>query len=78
MLEHDVGFAVAYINELNFSIASACKEQHQVTNEINENINNIRDIANENATSADETVLAGEQLMCMSNGLQALIRRFKV
>ncbi|MFT4926091.1 MAG: methyl-accepting chemotaxis protein [Phenylobacterium sp.] len=66
------------ITELNFSIANAAKEQSQVTAEINENVTNIRLIANENAEAAERTVEAGEQLMAMSDGLQALISTFKV
>ena len=66
------------ITELNFSIATAAKEQSAVTAEINENVENIRQIANDNANAANRTVEAGEQLTCMSDGLQALIRTFKV
>jgi methyl-accepting chemotaxis protein len=66
------------ISALNFAIATAAKEQSAVTSEINKNVDNIRDIANENAEAANRTVEAGEQLMCMSDGLQALIKTFKV
>jgi methyl-accepting chemotaxis protein len=66
------------ITELNFAIATAAKEQSAVTSEINKNVDNIRAIANENAEAANRTVEAGEQLMCMSDGLQALIKTFKV
>ncbi len=66
------------ITELNFSIANAAKEQSSVTTELNENVTNIRHIANENARAAERTVEAGEQLMAMSDGLQALIRTFKI
>jgi methyl-accepting chemotaxis protein len=69
---------ISNITELNFSIASAAKEQSAVTAEINENVSNIRNIANQNAEAADHTVEAGEQLMAMSAGLQALISTFKV
>lgn len=65
------------ITELNFSIANAAKEQSAVTTEINENVTNIRQIANENAEAAERTVEAGEQLTAMSDGLQALIKTFK-
>lgn len=66
------------ITELNFSIATAAKEQSEVTAEINKNVDNIRSIADANAEAAERTVEAGEQLMCMSDGLQALIKTFKV
>jgi methyl-accepting chemotaxis protein len=66
------------ITELNFAIATAAKEQSAVTSEININVDNIREIANENAEAANRTVEAGEQLLCMSDGLQALVKTFKV
>jgi methyl-accepting chemotaxis protein len=66
------------ISALNFAIATAAKEQSAVTLEINKNVDNIREIANENAVAANRTVEAGEQLMCMSDGLQALVNTFKV
>lgn len=66
------------ITELNFAIASAATQQSEVTNEINTNVDNIRDIANENAQAANRTVESGEQLLCMSDGLQALIKTFRV
>lgn len=66
------------ITNLNFAIATAAKEQSEVTSEINKNVDNIRTIADENAEAAERTVEAGEQLMCMSDGLQALINTFKV
>ena len=66
------------ITELNFAIATAAKEQSAVTAEININVDNNREIANQNAEAANRTVEAGEQLLCMSDGLQALIKTFKV
>ncbi len=66
------------ITELNFAIATAAKEQSAVTSEININVDNIREIANENAEAANRTVEAGEQLLCMSDGLQALVKTFRV
>ena len=70
--------AIKNITDLNFSIANAAKEQNVVTSEINDNVNIIREVANENAESAQKTVTAGKQLICMSDGLQALIATFKV
>lgn len=76
-LENIIGM-INNITELNFAIATAAKEQSEVTAEINKNVDNIRTIANNNAEAAERTVEAGEQLMCMSDGLQALIKTFKV
>jgi methyl-accepting chemotaxis protein len=70
--------AITNITDLNASIANGAREQNVVTAEINENLNNISALASDNATAADKTIDAGEELTCMSDGLQALIGTFKV
>lgn len=70
--------AVATIMEMNTQIASAAEEQSSVTNELNRNVTNIRDVAGETAHSAQLTFDATGELQGLSDQLQGLVGRFAV
>jgi methyl-accepting chemotaxis protein len=70
--------AVATIMEMNTQIASAAEEQSSVTNELNRNVTNIRDVAGETAHNAQLTSDATGELQNLSDQLQGLVGRFAV
>lgn len=70
--------SVALINERNLVIASASEEQAQVAREVDRNLVNIRDLANQTATGARQTSTASHELSRLAVDLNALVARFTV
>jgi methyl-accepting chemotaxis protein len=70
--------SVALINERNLVIASASEEQAQVAREVDRNLVNIRDLANQTATGAQQTSAASHELSRLAVHLNALVARFTV
>ncbi len=70
--------AVTRINDMNTQIASSSEEQSAVADEIDRNINNISQIATENATASEQTMAASEELAKLADELNTLAGRFKV
>jgi len=59
-------------------IATAAEEQTATTSEISSNMMQITGIVQRSAQGAAETAIAAESLSVMSEGLQAIVRQFKV
>ncbi len=74
----EIHAAVGTINEVNHQIASAAGEQRTVAEEINRNITNISDAADQNADGSHQTAKAADGLTRLAGELQALVGRFKV
>lgn len=70
--------AVSTINEMNTHIASSAEEQSSVANEMNQNIVNISQVADQTATGSEQTTIAANELAQLANQLQQLISQFKV
>jgi methyl-accepting chemotaxis protein len=70
--------AVDQINSMNTQIASAAEEQGTVTEEINRNIVNISEVAEQTAIGAEQTAQASKDLAELSEQLKSLIAQFKV
>ncbi len=70
--------AVDNITDMNTQIASAAEEQSAVAEEINRNINNISQVAEQSATGAEQTAAASEQLARLAEQLQTMVIRFRV
>jgi len=70
--------SVATITDMNALIASAAKEQSNVTEEINRNIANITRVAEQTAEGASQTFSSSEKLAQLSTQLQSLVGQFKV
>lgn len=68
--------AVARINDMNTQIATAVEEQSAVTEEINRNMVNIRDVAEANHQLAGRTDGESHRLVGLSEELSALVLRF--
>ncbi|MDH5785427.1 MAG: methyl-accepting chemotaxis protein [Chromatiales bacterium] len=70
--------AVGSINDMNAHIASAAEEQSAVADEINRNIVNISQVADQNTENAMQTSKASEELAHLATELQNLVAQFKV
>jgi methyl-accepting chemotaxis protein len=70
--------AVAMINDMTAQIASAAKEQTQVTEEINRNVTHIAQAVEATVQGAEQTATAGGELARIAAGLQASVTRFRI
>lgn len=70
--------AVSVINDMNTQIASAAEEQSAVADDINRNVINIGQVANEVAGGADESTRASAELTKLAEQQRRLINQFKV
>lgn len=69
--------AVARITEMNTQIASAANEQSTVAEEVNRNVVNINDVADQVTQNASHTASSGTELARLANELRAMVGRFK-
>ncbi len=74
----DITTAVSTINDMNTQIASASNEQSLVTEEINQNVVNITQVAEQTANSAEQIDTSSRELAHLSAQLQTLVGQFKV
>ncbi|MBT8768834.1 methyl-accepting chemotaxis protein [Metapseudomonas boanensis] len=70
--------AVSVINDMNIQIASAAEEQSAVAEDINRNVINIGQVANEVAGGADEASHASAELTKLAEQQRRLINQFRV
>ncbi|QMV14005.1 HAMP domain-containing methyl-accepting chemotaxis protein [Vibrio spartinae] len=70
--------AISVINDMNMQIASASEQQSTVAESINENIVNVRQIAEENAVASDETRQSSGEIARLAEQLNQLVARFKI
>ncbi|SJN54153.1 Methyl-accepting chemotaxis protein McpS [Vibrio ruber DSM 16370] len=70
--------AIGVINDMNMQIASASEQQSTVAESINENIVNVRQIAEENAVASDETRQSSGEIARLAEQLNHLVSRFKI
>jgi len=69
---------ITTIKEQNFQIAEATQQQTKVTEEINRNVVNIKDLGERTATGAQEAASSSEELEEYSKNVQELLSHFKV
>jgi aerotaxis receptor len=69
--------AVAAIDELNAQIATAAEEQGAVSGEIDRNIANITEVADETAQGAEETSRYCEHMAGQTGELEGLVKQFR-
>jgi len=73
-----ISSSVSTINDMNMQIATATEEQSAVTEEINNNIVNISQIAESSTEGAKQITDATNELNQLAFNLQALVGRFKL
>jgi methyl-accepting chemotaxis protein len=66
------------INDMNNQIASAAEEQSAVAEDINRNVTNIDQVANQVAAGADEASRASAELTQLAEQQRRLINQFRV
>jgi methyl-accepting chemotaxis protein len=70
--------SVGSINDLNMQIASAAEEQSAVAEEINRNIVNISQEADQSSHGAEQTASASNELARLAVHLQGMVAKFRV
>lgn len=74
----DITNAVSKITDMNTQIAAAAEEQAAVADEINRNIVQINTLGDQNASGANETTTASEEMAHLATHLNGLMQQFKV
>jgi methyl-accepting chemotaxis protein len=69
--------SVTIISDMNIYIASATEEQNAVADNINLNIININELADQSVESSQQISLAGADLAELASKLQELVEQFK-
>ena len=69
--------AVAAIDELNAQIATAAEQQGTVSGEIDRNIANITEVADDTAEGAEETARYCEHMAGQTTELEGLVKQFR-
>ena len=70
--------AIDHINNLSAYIANASEQQGAVAEEINRNVSRIKDMSEQNAVGAQQTLIASSEQSRLATQLQAMVQRFKV
>ncbi|RPA31847.1 methyl-accepting chemotaxis protein [Shewanella psychromarinicola] len=70
--------AISVINDMNIQIASASEQQSSVAESINENVINVKHIAEENAVAANQTRASAGEIALLSEQLKELVDQFKI
>ena len=66
------------IKSMNMQIASAAEQQSTTTEEINRNIINISDVAEEASTGAQQTANSSDELAKLAIELEEQVGRFRI
>ncbi|WP_028237920.1 methyl-accepting chemotaxis protein [Stutzerimonas azotifigens] len=74
----EITAAISQISERNLVIASASEEQAQVAREVDRNLVNIRDLAVQTSTGANQTSAASQDLSRLAVNLNTLVGRFQL
>ncbi len=74
----EISSAVAQINEMNAHIAEASRQQGEVVEEINKNIINITQVADDSASGADQLAAASEEMASLAVNLENQVSHFKI
>ena len=70
--------AVSHISAMNTQIANAAAEQGRVAEEINRNVINISEVAEQTVVGAGQSSAANEHITGLAGELQGLVGRFKL
>jgi len=75
---NEISSAVAQINEMNAHIAEASRQQGEVVEEVNKNIINITQVADDSATGADQLATASQEMANLAVNLENQVSHFKI
>ncbi|AZF04596.1 Methyl-accepting chemotaxis sensor/transducer protein [Pseudomonas sp. R5-89-07] len=78
MALEEIASAFTLINERNLVIASASEQQAAVAREVDRNLTNIRDLAHQTSTGANQTSAASQELSRLAVDLNSMVARFSV
>ena len=70
--------AISVINDMNMQIASASEQQSSVAESINENVINVKRIAEDNAAASNQTQSSSSEIAQLAEKLRELVVQFKV
>jgi methyl-accepting chemotaxis protein len=70
--------SVSTIREMNTQIATAAREQNTVSEEINQNVVRISEVALETADGSKQTAVAASEILRHVNELQSQVSRFQI
>jgi methyl-accepting chemotaxis protein len=70
--------AVSNIQSMNLQIAAAAEQQSSTAEEINRNVVNVRDIAEQSSTATQQTAASSVELARLGGELQTLVNRFRL
>lgn len=75
---HTITELTHHIRDMGQQIATAAEEQTTVAEDINHNILNVRDAADQAAAASEQTVASSNELARLSNELQQMVAGFRV
>ena len=70
--------AINCISDMSVQIATASEEQSAVAEEINRNVVNISQVADDTATASQETHQTSEEMIGLVQRMQSMVQQFKV
>ncbi len=70
--------AISVINDMNMQIASASEQQSSVAETINENVVNVKRVAEENAVASDQTRSSSTEIARLAEQLNEMVSQFKI
>ena len=74
---HAITKSVDTITSMNIQIATASDEQKAVTEKINLNVTEIRQVADKNASASDNLAVSSNDLASLAIDLRGLVSQFK-
>lgn len=74
----EINQAVSEIQKMNIQIATAAEQQCAVAEDINRNLVNVRDVADQSSTGSAQSRTASNELLVLGDSLQALVSRFRI
>ena len=75
---HSIASAVGRVNDMNSQIASAAEKQSAVAEEVKRNVATIQQASDGAAAGIDEAAGASGELARLADGLQGMVRRFRI
>jgi methyl-accepting chemotaxis protein len=74
---NEITSSVAIITDMNIQIAVASEQQSAVSEEINQHVVNINNVANDNVGASNRLSVSSDELAALADELQQLVSQFK-